>query len=107
MLMTRVGPAMQLQQLHLEHGSLNFIHATVPGDHAVVILSRLAVIPKDPNFFIDSGVVCYHPSSFTEGSEVLAWVEAEAASVAQCASSLTFVFRAVGLGSILDYDQTP
>src|SRR2546428_2975158 len=100
-------PPVQLPQLHLEHSSLDSIHATIPADHLVVIFSRLAVIAKDTNFFIDSSVVCDHPSRFAEGSEVFAWVETEAASVAQRPSSLTFVFRAVGLGSILDHQQTP
>ena len=94
-------PAVQLPQLHLEHGSLDSIHATIPADHAVVILSRLAVIAKDTNFFIDPGVVCHHPSGFAEGSEVLAWVKAEAAGVAQRASFSPFVFRTVSLGGTL------
>src|SRR6267378_2876893 len=86
MLTTEHIPAVQLPQLHLEHGSLDSIHATIPADHAVVILSRLAVISKDTNSFIDPGVVRYNCSGFAESSEVFAWVKTEAAGVAQRAS---------------------
>src|SRR5436190_6255326 len=105
--MTKSIPAVQLLQLHLEHSSLDSIHAAVPANHAVVILLRLAVIPKDPNLFIDPRVVCYDRASLTESSEVLARVETEATGVAKSTSFSTFVFRAVGLGSVLDHEQTP
>ena len=60
----------EVPQLDAEHGSLDSVHASIPADHRVMILSDLAVIAQDSNLFLQFGVVCHHRAGLAEGSEV-------------------------------------
>jgi hypothetical protein len=92
-------------KFYLQNGSLDSIHPAVPSNHRMLMLADLAVVPKDPNFFLQRRITSHNRPGLTERSKILSGIEAKTARIAEASHSSPFVFGAVSLTSVLDNIQ--
>ena len=88
-------------QLDLKDRRLNAIHPAVPTDHRVVILSNLAVVAENPDFFLQFIIVSHDSAGFAKCAQILPRVKTETADIAHRTSLATLVLSAVRLGGDL------
>jgi hypothetical protein len=93
-------------QLHAEHRRLQLVDAEIPADVGVVVLRLAAVDAEDLQPLGERRVVGDAHAGIAEGTEVLGREERQAADVAIAAGPATGgIFRADGLGGVLDHAQ--
>ena len=98
----RLGPRLEMAQLHAEHGALHAVHAVVEGAELVLVAHLLAPRAQEAQLLRPLGVVGHHRAALAVGAEILAGIEAEAAEVAHRAAPPPVVLGAVRLARVLD-----
>src|SRR5437762_4309941 len=101
---TLLHPAVELPQLYEADRRGDLGHAVVVAEESMLILRHLPVVPEQTRFVRDR-VVVRDDHAALAGRHILGRVEREAGRVAEVARLLAVVFRAVGLGRVLDHRE--
>src|SRR5271166_3898574 len=99
---SELGISFKMAQFDSQNSRLDSIHPAIPPNHAVVIFTDLAMIPKDPNLLLQLGVASHNRAGFTKRSKILSGIKTETRRVAKCPDPSTVIFRAVRLARIFD-----
>jgi hypothetical protein len=95
-------PRFQMAELHAQQRCLHTVHPTVEADYGMQILARLPVVAQQGDARRQCGIIGGHRAGVTEGAEVLAGVETEAAGTPEPTGSAASEAGAVCLGGILN-----
>lgn len=104
---TALVPTRQVREFGAEDGGLEFIEPGVEAEFDVVIAVRLPVVPEVPEPGLEGSGGSGYGSSVSQGSEILARIEAPAREVAESSGGGTVAGRPMGLCGILDQGNPP
>src|SRR5262249_53644629 len=100
-----VVPSIEMTELHAEHSSLKAIHPIVVAQLVVVISRRLGVVAQAADASCDLIIVCRNGSAFAIGSQVFAWIKAEASKAAHASRKTATIEGAMSLRGVFDQRQ--
>src|SRR6185503_6036241 len=100
-----LGPALDILHLNAEHRALNTFEPVVKAFEIVVISALSAPVAQYAQLACIVSVAGGHRATLAIRAQVLAWVKAEAAHVANAADAPPLVLGAMRLRGILDQYQ--
>ena len=103
---TPLHPALQMGQLHRQHGGLDRIEATVVTQIGVQVAARHPVHCQLAHPLGQLGIAAGHRTAIAGTAEVLGGEETEAAGIAPAAHRPSGPVGAAGLGAVLDHQQS-
>ena len=103
---TQLVPAVEVTELHAQHGCLKRVEPLVRPDHDVLVLPPLAEIAQQPDLVGELLVVGRDGARVAVGAEILARIEAERGDPAERPATTPLVARTVSLAGILDEGET-
>src|SRR5205807_7288024 len=99
-------PLLQMAKLHAQDRRLQGVEAAVEALCLVDVLHLGPIVTKDPNAIRDFWVVRGNGAAVTEGTEILARVEAPSDCVAVATDPSAFIPGSVRLGCVLQDPQS-
>jgi hypothetical protein len=99
-------PLIKCLKFDTENRSLQRVESRVPTGFGVLIFRRTTIIPQSPDTIAKRWVIGKHRSSITEGTQILARIEARSCHVSKLASMFSVMSRAMALSSVLNHPNS-
>src|SRR5450631_1013583 len=101
----RLGPLLEIAQLHAQDRALKPFHPIVVSAQHVMILAVLSPIAQHADGACMLGVVGGHGATLAVGSQILTGIKAEACHIADASDWTSFIFSSVRLRGVFNNYQ--
>src|SRR5690606_22936081 len=95
----------EVREFHIEQSTLETIHVKIPAHFLVVVLSFHSVNAEELRFFRELVGIGHEHPTVTIATEILSWVEAIAAKLADGSRKFPFITSTEGLSCVFDDSQ--